>query len=86
MVNFTTYKLYPNKKLEKISTQEKYVPIWMVNYLVLLVWKSFERKEMEQEIGEQKDKMKSDTFVLEGSTFLFNKWLCNIHWMPGPDR
>ena len=45
----------------------------MVNYLVLLVWKSFERKEMEQEIGEQKDKMKSDTFVLEGSTFLFNK-------------
>lgn len=49
------------KNWKKVQSKKKNVPIWMVNDLVILVMKSFEREKMEQE-QENRDRMKIDPF------------------------
>lgn len=83
-VDVTVHKLsYLNKKWEKIPMQEKNCPYLNVSDLVIQVRKDFEREEMEQEIGKQRDRMKSDSFFPEGGMCLFHKLLWGPHDVPG---
>lgn len=57
----------------------------MVNDLVILIGKSFEREEMEQEIWGKKNRMKSDTFFLKAalvySQMIMGHPLCDRPWI-----